>query len=294
MIEALSRHSKMGKSADPTTSTPGAATIPTTPTTTTRGGAAATALRGKSLDDKDVSTKLQEWLNLDKDRSGSGYVAMTVQEQCSSRFCSLVVDVEKMQVIENFPIDRQTDAAVTEVTTAKYQVTYQTGLVIPPDFGRGEFDDDETFIPTTAALERSLSGACLGTPFGCDGSELIAYKPKSNEYDEAFADFVRGEGHYPNLVFEVKKQLNDGPLVLSTKYHQLLNGQYCEVPGPYKSRIEGAYKNYKYENLFFFVDLYEPEDPLSLVMRLFNPITSLDEALLGDFLSEQEVLSQLA
>lgn len=42
---------------------------------------------------------LQEWLAREEEVCESGILAMTVQEHCSNRFCSLVVDVETMQAI---------------------------------------------------------------------------------------------------------------------------------------------------------------------------------------------------
>ena len=92
-------------------------------------------------------------------------------------------------------------------------------------------------------------------PFCCDSMGL--YHPRRTAHDTTFRNFVDGVGSVTGLVFQVKKQVDNGPMI-SEKYFTLRNGASTEVKGSFNQKVH-AYKNYKCTkcNRFFGVDLYK-------------------------------------
>jgi hypothetical protein len=98
----------------------------------------------------------------------------------------------------------------------------------------------------------------------------------------------KGKGHHPNIVFEVKCQRNNGPL-LSTDHFRLENGRVLPVVGGNFTQKKHAFKNFKclVHDLFYAVDVYNNSSTASggynfHHMRL-NPYTRINPATLDEF-----------
>ena len=218
------------------------------------------------MDDSTIVAGLKSWCEMNSVPLG-GVLVITIQENCTTEFTSLVVDMDNEKVLPNFPADALT--SYKEIRLGSLLVCYKAGLVLPNSFS------------TDASLPQHEAAG----PFGCAPSELTPYKHRSTANDCAFRDFVQGSGHHPNLIFEVKKQVDNGPL-LSTKYYQLKDGVVTEVQGPFTQKVH-SFKNYKCasKDLFFGVDLYRADQSAGgnyHHMRL-NPFTKLNPEILGSF-----------
>ena len=88
---------------------------------------------------------------------------------------------------------------------------------------------------------------------------MASYKNCSTAHDDLFTDLVNGRGHHPDLVFEVIRQVNNGPKV-NTKLWTLQNGSLEEVFYNEQQPLQKKHvnKNYKcvQHGLFFAVYIY--------------------------------------
>ena len=185
-------------------------------------------------------------------------------------FSSLIVDMDTDTVLPNFPAEQL--STYEETRSDDLLVCYKGGLAVPESFSLSALAD---------ALPEPLSGG----PFGCLPSGLTPYKHRRTARDTAFKNFVEGKGSYPDLIFEVKKQLDNGPLI-STKYYKLEDDSITELPGPFTQKIH-CFKNYKCaaQGLFFAVDLYRADQSSGSNfhhMRL-NPYTKINHDILRAF-----------
>ena len=217
------------------------------------------------MDDAEVASRLKGWCE-ENGVPTHGVLVMTIQENRSTEFASVVVHMDEQKVLPNFPADGL--SSYTEVRQGSLLVCYKAGLSLPPSFGAD--------APSLGSI------GSAGGPFGCNPSEVLPYKHRPTAHDRAFRDFVQGSGHHPNLIFEVKTQVDNGPL-LSTKYYTLANGTRTEVEATFTQKVH-AYKNYRCpsKNLFFAVDLYRADESTGRNyhhMRL-NPFTKMNTRLL--------------
>ena len=168
-------------------------------------------------------------------------LAITIQKRSSTEIATLVVDFNSPKVLPNYPTEFP---CYKEKTIGSLMVAYKD------DLAPVEFKDDEK------TAEDEAEGAV--TPFCCGG--IREYKGRRTDKDALFSDFLRRRGHHPNIIFEVKKQVDKGPL-LSTKYYRLEHQKWQESSGNYIQKIH-SYKNYKCltHNLFFAVDLYRADN----------------------------------
>ena len=89
----------------------------------------------------------------------------------------------------------------------------------------------------------------------------------------------------PGFVFEVKTQIDNGPLV-SNKYYTLHGSVVTEQHGKFTQKVH-SFKNYKCQEhgLFYAVDLYKADNSKTYNyhhMRL-NPFTKINEDVLSAF-----------
>lgn len=168
---------------------------------------------------------------------------LTVQRNRTSSFFSLVIDWQADKLLKLYP--------------AEALVSYKEIVVKDP----GNADFLVCFNDTLPAISEVSSAAPEGAkyvmdnpPFCCGG--IYSYKPRPLQMEQPFRDLVSGSGNHPDLAFEIKRQVNNGPL-LSTRYFSLVDGKILEVDGPFDRKAH-AFKNYKCDkhNLFFGVDLY--------------------------------------
>jgi hypothetical protein len=98
-----------------------------------------------------------------------------------------------------------------------------------------------------------------------------------------FSQFISKIGNNPNIIYEVKKQTDNGPL-LSTKTFRLVHDQVEEVKGKYTDKMH-VFKNYKCNKhkLFFGVDLYKNKEGTNFHHMRLNPFTKINESMLEKF-----------
>ena len=140
------------------------------------------------MDNSKLWEEMKKWCQPRGIRT-DGVLVMTVQRNRSTQFASLVLDMEVGRVLPNYPMELL--ASYDETRSGEYLVCYKAGLAVLPSF----------------SSEQAVDASSPGQPFGCLPTELTPYKHRRTAHDQAFNDFVRGEGHHPNLVFEVKKQV---------------------------------------------------------------------------------------
>ena len=207
---------------------------------------------------------------------------ITIQKNRTTSFASLVVDFEAGRIMKHYPI---MDIPYRELRVGNFNVCFADDL-------QQQTEDATTCTPQQQQPrpDLALPKDAEEKPFCCSSSGLSAHRPRTVTYESAFAGFVAGRGNYPDIVFEVKRQVNNGAL-LSTKYYQLLHDGYVDVTrtgedGKFSAKIH-SFKNYicARHNLFFAVDLYSARKGPSSEgynyhhMRL-NPFTRIVDSVL--------------
>ncbi|KAI9002622.1 hypothetical protein DFJ74DRAFT_746546 [Hyaloraphidium curvatum] len=173
-----------------------------------------------------------------------GILAMTVQRNRMTSFFSIIVDFAGGKLLPLYPaeaLSRYSEIVVPDDKRGPdFLVCYLAGLAP---------------IPNQPPVEANTM-AYEHPPFCC--RSIAPYKPRPLHTEQPFRDLAAGSGgHHPTLVFEVKRQVDDGPLV-STRYYQLIGvGLVERTDGPFVDKAH-AFKNYKCSRygLFFGVDLF--------------------------------------
>jgi len=204
--------------------------------------------------------------------SSKNILVVTVQENRSTKYSSLVIDFANDRILPNYPAEMLTD--YKECREGKYLVCYKENLQLPEAFD--------------AALDMMKSLKLSDRPL--PSGHLVPYKPTRTQHDQKFSDFIKGKGDYPDVVFEVKTQVNNGPL-LHTKYFCLCNDEIREVHGSFTNKLH-SFKNFKCpsENLFIGIDLYTSQEGYNYHHMRLNPFTKVEPDVLRDFLDVAGVL----
>lgn len=163
-----------------------------------------------------------------------GICAFTFQRNRTGVFASIIIDSEKQQVIPNYPLENMSSYKEL-VLPNNTLVCYQTNL--PP------------------MTESSHSGIDNPFQFPCCNN-MQPYRNRRLDKEQYFTNFKNSTGSHDNAVFEVKRQINNGPMI-DTTYHQIINGIRVQADGEYKQKMH-AFKNYRCNqcNLFYSIDLY--------------------------------------
>lgn len=172
----------------------------------------------------------------------AGAIAFTIQRNRTGQYASLIVDFERGTLHDVYP--RAFDQIYREGPVSEseeFLYCYHAGLDVTPLRGEAPrpFDEDETRTPYA---------------FCCDA--LTPYRPRRTQNDRVFDGFLKGEGSAPGLMFEVKRQVDNGPLV-STAFFELRDGVRVRVEPEGPMSKTHSFKNYKClcHNRFFGVDL---------------------------------------
>ncbi|KAJ1619948.1 hypothetical protein T492DRAFT_889546 [Pavlovales sp. CCMP2436] len=190
----------------------------------------------------------------------------------TSRFSSLIVDWDGDRLLPNFPAEMLDK--YEKLRVGDFNVAYSEGLSLPDSYSES---NDATIFSQQQGSDK---------PFCCE--EIVPFKPRHLDTEALFSDFLRGTGNHPNVVYEVKEQVDNGPL-LSTKYYKLCNDNIGEIEGSNFKQKMHAFKNFKcaQHNRFYGVDLYrEGNDAGSNFHHMrVNPFTKCDGELLDEFFS---------
>lgn len=233
-------------------------------------GSAGIAPKTKLLDElpETLFDKLQSWCAQER-IAREGVVVITIQKNFCSESGTLVIDIKDNTIFPNLPSKDLLNVGGRSVVDKRikgFNVSYRTAQA--PD--RSIYD-----VAATDASDE---------PFCC--FDLTPYRHRRLERDVYFEDFLGRSGSHPKVVYEVKLQVDNGPL-LSTKYYTLLNGSIREVSGSFTQKVH-AFKNYKCtkHNRFIGVDIYRSDDSAgsnSHTMRA-NTFTHRNDALFETFL----------
>ena len=196
----------------------------------------------------------------------SRVLAITIQQNRTSHFTSLVVDFPAQVILTHYP---NPDAlqGYRELQVGQFLVALKEDLpcyeIVPAE------------VPV---VEEQVVN-----PFCCD--KLQPYKPRRIALEQTFTDFVNARGDYPQVVYEVKKQRDNGALI-STTYWQLKQNERKAIQGDFNQKMH-AFKNYRCPNhgLFFGLDLYKLDNEAGYNyhhMRL-NPFTKVVPDVFAEF-----------
>jgi hypothetical protein len=223
----------------------------------------------QGLADNEIVAKIRAFC--EKNRISTSHIlAITIQRNFTTEFSSLIIDLDKAELLQHYP---------TEITS------YEEKLI-------GQFIicfKSELTMPTAPARAKDIPEDSECFPFCC--SLVAEYRPRRLEVERIFTDFFAGTGHQSTIVYEVKKQVDSGPLIW-TKYFRLLNGRREEVTGKFMNK-KHAFKNYKClkHGLFFAVDLYLSQDipgANSHHMRV-NTFTKVNQEVLSSFFQQMNL-----
>ena len=190
----------------------------------------------------------------------------TFQKNRTTEFCSIVVDWDSNQLLTNYPIELLNNKYNELRLPGNVLLCYKTDLPRPAPTGASSTENVNTF-------------PC------CEN--LKQYMPRRLDREQLFTDFFNCVGSHPNVVFEVKRQVDGGDLLDTTNY-ELVGGSRREINGNFNQKIH-AFKNYKCSkcNLFFSIDLYRKHGVSSNYhhMRL-NPFTKNADSI-GQFVPRE-------
>lgn len=201
----------------------------------------------------------------------TGVLAVTIHENRSARFSSMVIDTSSLEVLPSY--DREFPKTYHEIRVGGFIVVYCDAL--PPCRQSLAWPSRES-----ALAEDAFCCACL---------RLRPYKPKTLDWEEEyFADFCACRGTRSDMIYEVREQVNNGPTV-AIRYFRLVDGKRVVVQGDFTRKTTG-YKNYICDrhNRFFSVNMYyasESKDRTFHHMRCI-PYTRQQDDVLGRFLEE--------
>lgn len=187
---------------------------------------------------------------------------VTLQRSRGQEFCSAVVDFENDRVMDVYPL-RKLPGDYQEFSVGDVLVCYKEDLPV--------VELEEGKVPD------SFSFPC------CDG--MSGYRIRRLDKDMYFTQFYAQRGSIPGIIFEVKRQVDNGP-ILDTTYFELSDGERVVHPGPFSRKLH-AFKNYKCTkcHLFFSVDLYTKTGGYNSHHMRLNPFTKNIEQL-GSFLAD--------
>jgi hypothetical protein len=176
----------------------------------------------------------------------SGAIAFTIQRNRTGEYASLIVDFECGRMHNVYP--KQFNQIYCEGPIAEsedFLYCYHAGLDASPL---------RAIENETKTIEYCDEDTSLAFAFCCN--ELTPYKPCPTEYDRAFEKFVSGVGSAEGLLFEVKRQVDNGKLI-STAVFELREGIHVQVNPKEPLRKVHSFKNYKCtrHKRFFAVDL---------------------------------------
>jgi len=201
--------------------------------------------------------------------STEGVLMITIQKNRGEQFSSFVVDLKNR---ETFPVYPQANEPLSykEKEINGFLICYHENLSRPP------------------AATRAVPTVCDSPPFCCDKIEGYMPKTLDRSREEMFTKLRSREGSVPDIVFSVKRQINNRTEMV-TQLFMLEDGSVTEVFGKFDNKVH-AFKNYKCKkhDLFFGVDLYRASGSAGSNkhhMRL-NPYTKLNDEFLSDFFDE--------
>jgi len=202
----------------------------------------------------DVDSTLEKLKNFCKlkDITTAGAIALTIQRNRTGQYASLIADFENGTLHEVYPRafnQIYKEGPVTE--SQEFLYCFHAGLDALPL--RAEVADSP--IPTNAAAAEADS------PFAFCCDNLEPYRPRRTQNDRVFDAFVSGVGEARGLLFEVKRQVDNGRLI-STAVFELRDGKRVRVqPSGPLSKVH-SFKNFKCvcHNRFFGVDLCKVGD----------------------------------
>ena len=229
--------------------------------------AAPTKDDAKVVEGDDVVRRLRKFCEI-KGIATTGAIAMTIQRNRTGQYDSLIADLDHGTLHSVYPraFDKTyREGPVAESETFLYCV--QAGLDASPlrESTANLTQSDSTEVDSPAA-------------FCCDG--IVPYRPRRTANDGVFEKFVNGTGNAPGLLFEVKRQVDNGPLI-STAVFELRDGVRLRVDSN-ESRVKvHSFKNFKClcHNRFFGVDLFRTGGGLSRHHMRCNAFAKRDASL---------------
>lgn len=193
-------------------------------------------------------------------------LAITIQENRTSQYSALIVDFENSKLLPLYPL--------AELSTYK-EKSFGSFLVC--------YHENLPCLPSMPILSDDVCDPQF-FPFCC--GEVKEYKPpRSNSMASLFSGFKKHQGHFPNVVFEVKKQ-NDFGCLIWQKNFQLINNSTQEIQGNFSQKLH-SFMNYKClkHGVFFSIDLFSATEQKGYNyhhMRL-NPFSKINTELLNNF-----------
>jgi len=198
--------------------------------------------------------------------STNGILVITFHEGHTTNFSSLIADFERKELLPVFPV--APDASYKEL---ELKLSGATLYVV--------FAENQERPPTAAAdRDSSVPTVCNAPPFCC--SDIRAYKPQKlhDSMERKFAALLKRRGHVPEAVFQVKRQINHHPKIV-TQYFTLRHDTVKEFDahGKYKHKLH-AFKNFvcKTHDLFFGVDLYSNTPEYNYHHMRLNPFLAVN------------------
>lgn len=238
-----------------------------------RRNSCAMGCNGKTADiDQGTMNRIAEFCRGRNIRT-TGVLAMTIHLNRTSSFASLVVNMESLELLPNYPAEVLTQ--YKEIREGSFIVCYHEDLKVPSGM---------------TPAQASISSVDSAKPFCCN--DLTPYKPRRLDWEESyFKDFMSSKGTRNDVVFEVRAQVDNGPL-LSTRYFALESGKRILVHGEFSEKTTG-YKNYKcsHHKRFYAVNMYrrcKTGGSNYHHMRVV-PFTKINPAVISRFLSEMGV-----
>ena len=148
--------------------------------------------------------------------STSRVLVMSAQQNRGTAFFSLIVDFEAQAMLDVYPAEVLAETTYKEMKLpGDVLLCYADNLPVPA----------QTALPPNW---QQLSTVADKPPFCC--SSVQPHKARRLEREIYFSDLEGTQGSHPDVVYEVKRQIDNGPM-LSTTYWQLSQGEVQKANG---------------------------------------------------------------
>lgn len=233
--------------------------------------AASDSEAGKQLDQEEIVKKFKQFFLQNMGVEPKNAVAITIQRNRTTEYATVIVDMRRNVIVDLYPAELL--SSYKETAVGPFLVCYNADLSVDP------IADFKEFVAEKPIIE-------VEHPFCCESSKLVAYKPRRLDKEKFFTDFMSGSGSYPDIIFQVIKQINNGP-IQSTTYWQLIDNKIVPWTGEKPEQKLHAFKNYICHkcNFFYSIDIFSTSGGMGYNfhhMRLV-PYTKLNVPLLTEF-----------
>ncbi|EGG21263.1 hypothetical protein DFA_01142 [Cavenderia fasciculata] len=221
----------------------------------------------QSLSDKEIIKKFKTYCSKEHINT-SNILAITIQLNRSTKCTSFIIDFDNEKLLKAYTLEN--DGKTVDKYAGSFSISYHANL---------------PRLDESAPAQVDAPGSA---PFCCHN--LVPFKPTRTARDSVFADLLSGQGNHPDIVYEVKAQVDNGPMI-STRYFKVLSSKIKEIDRDNNTNKIHSFKNYKCptHNRFYGIDLYSTREGSNYHHMRASPFEKRDMEVLDSFFKEFDI-----